>query len=242
MYTRRVLSGEFVCINHHLVNDLIEKVSLFFSELSLIILPKKDLWTPEIKNKLISESGSIQKISEIPQEIRDLYKTVWEIPQRCLLDLASRRAIYIDQSQSLNVYMSDPNYSKLTSMHFYAWKSGLKTGRYQHSFISFKAFILGMYYLRTRPAVDAIKFTVDVELLLKNAGQIDVPKSQEKVENGETNGDHKVDSNDAIATENGDQIVKKLKEEQPQAEPGSCPWRRKRKGAPDDEPCIPCGS
>ena len=93
-----------------------------------LILTFKDLWTPEVKNKLIAHGGSIQKISELPQEIRDLYKTVWEIPQRCLIDLAIARAPYIDQSQSLNIYMSEPNYSKMTSMHFYAWKSGLKTG------------------------------------------------------------------------------------------------------------------
>jgi ribonucleoside-diphosphate reductase subunit M1 len=130
IYTRRVLSGEFVSLNRHLVKDLMER----------------GLWCSELKNKLISHKGSVQKIEEIPSDLKELYKTVWEIKQRTLLDLAAARSPYIDQSQSLNIHMLDVTNSKLSSMHFYGWKLGLKTGQ---------------YYLRTKPAADAIQFTVD---------------------------------------------------------------------------------
>ena len=112
VYTRRVLAGEFICINPHLVQDLIEV----------------GLWNSNVKNALLAYNGSIQQIRGIPQNIKDLYKTVWEIPQRALLDLAIARGPYICQSQSLNVYMAEANFAKMTSMHFYAWKKGLKTG------------------------------------------------------------------------------------------------------------------
>jgi ribonucleoside-diphosphate reductase alpha chain len=130
IYTRRVLSGEFVVVNKHLLKDLI----------------KLGLWNDSMKNKLISANGSVQKIAEIPQRIKDLYKTVWEISQKKIIDLAASRGAFICQSQSLNIHIQDPNFGKLTSMHFYAWKKGLKTG---------------MYYLRTKAAADAIKFTVE---------------------------------------------------------------------------------
>jgi ribonucleoside-diphosphate reductase alpha chain len=130
IYTRRVLSGEFVVVNKHLLKDLI----------------KLNLWDDKMKNKLIEANGSIQNIPEIPQHIKDLYRTVWEIKQKTLIDMAADRGAYICQSQSFNVHIQDPNFGKLTSMHFYAWKKGLKTG---------------MYYLRTKAAVDAIKFTVE---------------------------------------------------------------------------------
>ncbi len=130
IYTRRVLSGEFVVVNKHLMRDLI----------------KQGLWNDKMKNKLIEANGSVQNIKEIPQHIKDLYKTVWEIKQKTLIDMAADRGAYICQSQSFNVHMQDPNFGKLTSMHFYAWKKGLKTG---------------MYYLRTKAAADAIKFTVE---------------------------------------------------------------------------------
>ncbi len=112
-----------------------------------------------MKNKLIAKNGSINGIKEIPKEIQDLYKTVWEIPQKIILDLAANRAPYIDQSQSLNVHMAEPSYSKMCSMHFYAWKLGLKTGQ---------------YYLRSRPAADPIKFTLDIQELLKDSGGVDM--------------------------------------------------------------------
>ena len=130
IYTRRTLSGEFIVINKHLLKDLIEL----------------GLWNDEMKQQLIAANGSIQQFQEIPQNIKDLYKTVCEISQKKLIDMSADRGAYIDQSQSFNVHMQNPNFGKLTSMHFYAWKKGLKTG---------------MYYLRTKAAADAIKFTID---------------------------------------------------------------------------------
>lgn len=130
IYTRRVLSGEFIVVNKHLLEDL---VSL-------------GLWNESMKQELMRANGSIQHIETIPQDIRELYKTVWELSMKDIIDMSRQRGYFIDQSQSLNLFMENANYSKLTSMHFYAWKSGLKTG---------------MYYLRTKAAVDAIKFTLD---------------------------------------------------------------------------------
>ncbi len=130
IYTRRVLSGEFIVVNKHLLEDL---VSL-------------GLWNENMKQELMRANGSIQHIETIPSEIRELYKTVWELSMKDIIDMSRQRGYFIDQSQSLNLFMENANYSKLTSMHFYAWKSGLKTG---------------MYYLRTKAAVDAIKFTLD---------------------------------------------------------------------------------
>jgi len=108
------------------------------------------VWSPAIKNKIIYEDGSVLKIPEIPEELKHIYKTVWEIKQKTLVDMAVDRGCYIDQSQSLNIHMDQPNFGKLTSLHFYAWSKGLKTG---------------MYYLRSRAAADAIKFTVDTSML-----------------------------------------------------------------------------
>jgi len=107
------------------------------------------IWTPSLKNKLIAAGGSVQRLDEVPEELKALYKTVWEISQRSLIDMAADRGAFIDQSQSFNVHIGEPSFAKLTSMHFYAWKKGLKTG---------------MYYLRTKPAADAIQFTVDPQL------------------------------------------------------------------------------
>ena len=130
IYTRRVLSGEFVVVNKHLLKDLV----------------KLGIWNDKLKNKIIVANGSVQGIEEIPQNVKDLYKTVWEIKQKAIIDMAADRGAYICQSQSLNLFIQNANYAKLTSMHFYAWKKGLKTG---------------MYYLRTKAAADAIKFTVE---------------------------------------------------------------------------------
>ena len=137
IYTRRVLSGEFVVVNKHLMKDLV----------------RLGLWNDTIKNQLIQANGSVQNIPTIPQDIKDLYKTVWEISQKTIIDMAADRGAYICQSQSLNIHLQEPNFGKLTSMHFYAWKKGLKTG---------------MYYLRTKAATDAIKFTVDKTQLEPN--------------------------------------------------------------------------
>ena len=131
-----MLAGEFICVNPHLVDDLI----------------KLNLFTADIKNSLLGCNGSIQSIRNIPKNIKDLYKTVWEIPQKVMLDYCIGRGPYICQSQSTNIYMGEPNFAKMTSMHFYGWKNGLKTG---------------LYYLRTKPSRDAIKFTVDIEQLLE---------------------------------------------------------------------------
>jgi ribonucleoside-diphosphate reductase alpha subunit len=130
IYTRRVLSGEFIIVNKHLLRDLV----------------KEGLWNAEMRQKLMASNGSVQKIEEIPQELKDLYKTAWEISQKVIIEQAADRGAYICQSQSLNIFMENANFGKLTSMHFYGWKKGLKTG---------------MYYLRTKAATDAIKFTVD---------------------------------------------------------------------------------
>ena len=130
IYTRRVLSGEFIVVNKHLLLDLV----------------KLGIWNQNLKNKIMTANGSVQNIDEIPQHIKDVYKTVWEIKQRSLIDMAADRGAFICQSQSLNLFIQDANFAKLTSMHFYAWKKGLKTG---------------MYYLRTKSAVDAIKFTLE---------------------------------------------------------------------------------
>jgi ribonucleoside-diphosphate reductase alpha chain len=134
MYTRRVLSGEFVLVNKHLVKDLI----------------RRDLWNDDMRNKIIASNGSVAHIPEVPADIKELYKTVWEIKQKRILELAADRGSYVDQTQSMNVFMEDANFAKLTSMHFYAWKSGLKTG---------------IYYLRTKAAADPIKFTVDQQYI-----------------------------------------------------------------------------
>ena len=130
IYTRRVLSGEFIVVNKHLLEDLVGL----------------GLWDETMKQELMRANGSIQHIETIPADIRELYKTVWELSMKDIIDMSRHRGYFIDQSQSLNLFMENANYSKLTSMHFYAWKSGLKTG---------------MYYLRTKAAVDAIKFTLD---------------------------------------------------------------------------------
>ena len=131
MYMRRVLSGEFPIVNKYLLKDLVDL----------------GLWTPAMKNAIMAHNGSIQNIDGIPQNIKELYKTVWEIKQKDLIDMAADRGAFIDQSQSLNIFMESPNLAKMSSMHFYAWRAGLKTG---------------MYYLRTKAAADAVKFTVDM--------------------------------------------------------------------------------
>lgn len=130
IYTRRVLSGEFIVVNKHLLEDLV----------------KLGLWNEDLKQEIMRHNGSVQNIDKIPQDLKDLYKTVWEMSMKDIIDMSRQRGYFIDQSQSLNLFMQDANYSKLTSMHFYAWQSGLKTG---------------MYYLRTKAAVDAIKFTLN---------------------------------------------------------------------------------
>ena len=130
IYSRRTLSGEFAVVNKHLLRDLV----------------KLNLWNDGLKNELIAANGSVQEIDEVPDNLKELYKTAWEISQKVIIEMSADRGAYIDQSQSLNIFMENANFAKLTSMHFYGWKAGLKTG---------------MYYLRTKAARDAIKFTID---------------------------------------------------------------------------------
>jgi ribonucleoside-diphosphate reductase alpha chain len=147
IYVRRVLSGEFIVVNKHLLKDLVEL----------------GLWNNDMKNKIIAANGSIQNINEIPAEIKELYKTVWEIKQRSMIDMAADRGAFICQSQSLNLFVDNPTTAKLTSMHFYAWKKGLKTG---------------MYYLRTQAASQAVQFTVEKQ----GCNEVDtsIPKQDKK--------------------------------------------------------------
>ncbi|CAD7926536.1 unnamed protein product [Amoebophrya sp. A120] len=141
IYVRRVLSGEFVAINRHLLNDLVER----------------KLWNEELKQTLIAHNGSLAQMGDVPSDLKELYKTVWEIKQKRVIEMAADRGAYIDQSQSLNIHMTDCTQQKLSSMHFYGWKLGLKTGQ---------------YYLRTKAAVEAIKFTVDAASLQKKTEEI----------------------------------------------------------------------
>ncbi|TDY72814.1 ribonucleoside-diphosphate reductase alpha chain [Leptospira meyeri] len=149
IYSRRVLSGEFIIVNKHLLHDLIEL----------------GLWNSEMKNQIIAAGGSIQSIPSIPDSIKEIYKTVWEMKQRSLIDMARDRGAFICQSQSLNLFVENPTISKLTSMHFYAWKQGLKTG---------------MYYLRTKAASQAIQFTIEKEQIQKTKEIISNPAPTNK--------------------------------------------------------------
>merc|ERR1712014_441079 len=148
LYVRRVLSGEFVQVNKHLLRDLISR----------------GMWTEEMRMQLIAHNGSVQHL-DLPSEVKELYKTVWEIKQRHVLDMAADRGAYIDQSQSLNIHMTDATTAKLSSMHFHGWQLGLKTG---------------MYYLRTKAAADAIQFTVEVDKVRKasSASQLPAPAGE----------------------------------------------------------------
>ncbi|MFC4262963.1 ribonucleoside-diphosphate reductase subunit alpha [Ferruginibacter yonginensis] len=136
IYNRRVLSGEFAVVNKHLLKDL----------------GNLGLWNDNMKQRIIAANGSVQNIDEIPADLKEIYKTVWEIKQKNVIDMSADRGAFICQSQSLNLFVEQPNFAKLSSMHFYTWKKGLKTG---------------MYYLRTKAAADAIKFTVDADVLSK---------------------------------------------------------------------------
>ncbi len=151
LYLRRTLSGEYIMINQHLIRELIEL----------------DLWSPEFKNNLMAANGSIQDFEGIPEDIKNRYKTVWELSQKVIIDMAADRGAFVDQSQSMNIHMKDPTAAKITSMHFYGWKAGLKTG---------------MYYLRTQAARDAIKFTV-----VKNSEKKDKSDTFENQDKGKDN-------------------------------------------------------
>jgi ribonucleoside-diphosphate reductase alpha chain len=143
IYSRRTLSGEYVVVNKHLLKDLVEL----------------GLWDHSMKERLMASNGSVQHMDDVPQNIKDLYKTVWEVKQKILIDMSADRGAFICQSQSLNIFMENPSLAKLTSMHFYAWKQGLKTG---------------MYYLRSKAAVDPIKFSLTAGYKEKYSGDKEV--------------------------------------------------------------------
>lgn len=162
LYTRRTLAGEFTVVNRHMMRDLLSR----------------GLWTDDVRNQIIADQGSLRGVRGVPDDVKALYKTVWEIKQRVLLDLAADRGAFIDQSQSLNVFMAAPTTPKITAMHFHGWKRGLKTG---------------MYYLRTRPKADAIQFTVDQQQL-----------AQTRAKGGGTSADDKAGPSGAAAGPRGD--------------------------------------
>jgi ribonucleoside-diphosphate reductase alpha chain len=164
LYTRRTLAGEFIVINKHLMRELMAA----------------GLWSEELKQKIVANNGSVQALEEIPVDLRRRYKTAWEIPQKILIDMAAARGAFICQSQSLNLFVADPNYAKLTSMHFYGWKKGLKTGS---------------YYLRTKAPVAAQKFTVDPRLAAALAGGPSASNLEDLAdEEGSVSGDSAVTS------------------------------------------------
>ena len=151
IYTRRTLSGEFIVVNKHLLHDLIGL----------------GMWNEDMQQRLMAANGSIQDFEEIPQDLKDLYKTVWEISQKVIIDMAADRGAFICQSQSMNLFMENPNFGKLSSMHFYAWQKGLKTG---------------MYYLRSKAATDPIKFTVS-QKAQKAVANSKIEASENKISN-----------------------------------------------------------
>jgi ribonucleoside-diphosphate reductase alpha chain len=195
IYTRRVLSGEFIVVNKHLLKDLVER----------------DLWTDDVKDAIMRANGSVQNIDIIPEDLKELYKTVWELSMKDIIDMSRHRGYFIDQSQSLNLFMEGATFAKLTSMHFYAWKSGLKTG---------------MYYLRTKSAVDAIKFT-----LKNDKKQQQIP--QESTENVAMANAQKLKQHQAktvVAPENSSLSPDELKELIAQSK------------ASEGDDCLMCGS
>ena len=201
IYNRRVLAGEFAVVNKHMMRDLIAM----------------ELWTPEVRNQVIAHRGSIQNIACIPDEVKALYKTVWEIKQKHVLEMAADRAPYICQSQSLNLHIADPSHAKLTSAHFYSWRRGLKTG---------------MYYLRTRPKADAIQFTVDQQMLSatvkKTAGAA-----------AETGEEAPVAPSTPVKGSSSDMVTPSKDPAGSSASP-VCVWRPKH--LREEEECLMCGS
>ncbi len=191
IYTRRVLSGEFIVVNQHLLNDLVEL----------------GLWNDDLKEQIMRNNGSVQDV-DIPQDLKELYKTVWELSMKDIIDMSRHRGYFIDQSQSLNLFMENANMSKLTSMHFYAWQSGLKTG---------------MYYLRTKSAVDAIKFTLKKEEAkkpLKAVAEVAVAAVEIKSE-----------SSNNLETDQKAMSPSEFREM----------MEKSKNGGPDDD-CLMCGS
>ena len=205
IYTRRVLSGEFIVVNKHLLEDLVEL----------------GLWNESLKQDIMRANGSIQNIDVIPQDIKELYRTVWELSMKDIIDMSRQRGYFIDQSQSLNLFMEGATMAKLTSMHFYAWKSGLKTG---------------MYYLRTKSAVDAIKFTLQTTKKEEPTAEV-VEVKTVSVEQEEAN-------KKKLAAQNAAKFAKQSTQ-QVEVEPMSAEEMKaliaQAKSGQDDD-CLMCGS
>jgi ribonucleoside-diphosphate reductase alpha chain len=201
IYTRRVLSGEFIVVNKHLLKDLVER----------------DLWTDDVKNAIMRANGSVQHIDVIPNDLKELYKTVWELSMKDIIDMSRHRGYFIDQSQSLNLFMEGATFAKLTSMHFYAWKSGLKTG---------------MYYLRTKSAVDAIKFTLQKET-----------KSAPKPEQQEQTTEKLAQANaDKLKQHQAKTISKAAAPEEGELSPDELKALIAQSKAAEGDDCLMCGS
>jgi ribonucleoside-diphosphate reductase alpha subunit len=207
LYTRRTLAGEYIVVNKHLMRELMEK----------------GIWSEALKQQIVVNNGSVQAIEEIPEEIRSRYKTSWEIPQRILIDMAAARGAFICQSQSLNLFIADPNYGKLTSMHFYAWKKGLKTG---------------CYYLRTKAPVAAQKFTVDPRLMAAVQGSTTRQDDNEVEEYDDSSDEEDLSSNTVskVVAETRAEKLERLGREYEEEQ-------RKAKAAADaGEGCLLCSS
>lgn len=165
MYTRRVLAGEFICVNKHLVKELVGL----------------GLWGEEMRQLIIAHEGSIQNINSIPASVKEVYKTVWEVSQKAVIDQYADRGAFIDQTQSMNIYMSDPNFAKLTSMHFYGWGGGVTVndsfvrpgGKTPYGSTPDRALKTGIYYLRSQSGADAVKFTVDSTMTTQSASTVE---------------------------------------------------------------------
>jgi ribonucleoside-diphosphate reductase alpha chain len=206
LYTRRTLAGEFVVINKHLMKELLDL----------------GVWNDDMKQQIVARNGSVQEVPGIPEEIQARYKTTWEMKQRVLIDMAAGRGAFICQSQSLNLFVADPNYGKLTSMHFYAWKKGLKTG---------------CYYLRTKAPVAAQKFTVDPRLMAAISGGAAIAGSSSSVteESGESYDSS--DSEDELTPAQRRQALKERLAAEYEAEAKAA-----REAAEKGEGCLMCSS
>jgi ribonucleoside-diphosphate reductase alpha chain len=207
LYTRRTLAGEFIMVNKYLLAELMEA----------------GIWSDGLKQEIVARNGSVQGIAKIPAEIQGRYKTSWELKQRCLIDMAAARGAFIDQSQSLNLFVADPNYAKLTSMHFHAWKNGLKTG---------------CYYLRTKAPIMAQKFTVDPRLLAAVSGGA---ASSAAAAEAEDEGDESSDDDDDEASSVSSDEDEKEKKKKDIAD-----FRKRlaeaKAAAEAGEECLMCGS
>jgi len=210
IYNRRVLAGEFTVVNKHLLRDLISR----------------GLWTPDTRNQIIADGGSVQNVQGLDDRSKSIYRTVWEISQKSILEMAADRGAYVDQSQSLNVHIAAPSVGKLTSMHFFAWKSGLKTG---------------MYYLRTRPKANAIQFTVDQTALAAtrkktdtgNENSMSTKLSSTTVEEGKALRERQKNAWKTVDTTQGMEFTKQKREAMKAAE---------QKEQEESTECVNCGS